>query len=174
MSTCQVAVNQKREVSHPGYSSNEEPQKVFVGPSGGTRIKCPHCETARHIKVSDKFLHKVVRINCFCQHRFPVIFEKRSSYRKGVILLGTCWNYSNEKHHMSVTSLSNTGIGFETTRKPQFKVGDVIRVRFMLDDSRRSWIDEEVAIKRVDGRKVGAEFSRLGEYEKKAIGFYLM
>jgi hypothetical protein len=174
MSTCQAAVKHKREVSHPRCASHEEPQKVYVGPSGGTRIKCPRCETARHIKVSDKFLHKVVRINCFCQHRFPVIFEKRSSYRKEVVLLGIYWNSSNEKHYMTVTSLSNTGIGFETARKSQFKVGDVIRVRFMLDDSRRSWIDEEVAIKRVEGRKVGAEFSRLGEYEKKAIGFYLM
>jgi len=75
---------------------------------------------------------------------------------------------------MAVTSLSNTGIGFETARKPQFKVGDVIRVSLMLDDSRRSWIDEMVEIKRVEGRKVGAEFSGLGEHEKKAIGFYLM
>jgi hypothetical protein len=174
MSTCQVALNQKREMSHPRYSSHEEPQKVYVGPSGGTRIKCPHCETARHIKVSDKFLHKVVGINCFCQHRFPVIFEKRSSYRKEVVLLGIYWNSSNEKHYMTVTSLSNTGIGFETARKSQFKVGDVIRVRFMLDNSRRSRIDEMVEIKRVEGRKVGAQFSRLGEYEKKAIGFYLM
>jgi hypothetical protein len=75
---------------------------------------------------------------------------------------------------MTVSSLSKTGVGFETARQPQFKVGDVIRVRFMLNDSRRSWIDEMVEIKRVEGRKVGAELLRLGEYEKKAIGFYLM
>jgi hypothetical protein len=174
MSTCQVAVKHKREVSQPRYSSHEEPQKVYVGPSGGTRIQCPHCETARHIKVSNKFLHKVVQINCFCQQRFPVIFEKRSSYRRNVNLPGTYWNSSNEKHYMTVTSLSNTGIGFETARISQFKVGDVIRVRFMLDDSRRSWIDEMVEIKRVEDHMIGSEFKDLGEYEKKAIGFYLM
>jgi hypothetical protein len=75
---------------------------------------------------------------------------------------------------MTVTSLSNTGIGFETARISQFKVGDVIRVRFMLDDSRRSWIDEMVEIKRVEDHMIGSEFKDLGEYEKKAIGFYLM
>ncbi len=174
MSTCQVAVNQKREVSHPRYTGHEEPQKVYVGPAGGARIQCPHCETARHIKVSDKFLHKVVQINCFCQQRFPVIFENRSSYRRNVSLPGIYWDYLDEEHYMTVSSLSKTGVGFETARQPQFKVGDVIRVRFMLNDSRRSWIDEMVEIKRVEGRKVGAELLRLGEYEKKAIGFYLM
>jgi hypothetical protein len=75
---------------------------------------------------------------------------------------------------MTVTSLSNTGIGFETTRKPQFKVGDAIRVRFMLNDSRRSWIDEMVEIKRVEGHMIGSEFKNLGAQERKAIGFYLM
>jgi len=174
MSTCQVAVNQKREVSHPGYTGQEEPQRVFVGPSGGTSIKCPHCDTARHIQVSDKFLHKVVWINCFCQQRFPVIFEKRSSYRRNVSFPGTYWTLSEEKHYMTVTSLSNTGIGFHTTRKPQVKVGDVIRVRFMLNDRRRSWIDVMVEIKRVDGQMIGSEFKNLGEHERKAIGFYLM
>jgi hypothetical protein len=47
-------------------------------------------------------------------------------------------------------------------------------VRFMLDDSRRTLIDERVEIKRVDGCIVGAQFSRLGDHEQKAIGFYLM
>lgn len=174
MSTCQVAVNRRREVSQRGNTGQEEPKKIFVGPSGGARILCPHCETARHIKVSDKFLHKVVWINCLCQQRFPVIFEKRSSYRRNVSFPGTYWTLSDEKHYMTVTSLSKTGIGFHTTRKPQFKVGDVIRVRFMLNDSRRSWIDEMVEIKRVDGHMIGSEFKNLGEYERKAIGFYLM
>jgi len=174
MSTCQVAVNQKREVSLPGNTDYKEPQKVFVGPSGGARILCPHCDTARHIKVSDEFLHKVVWINCLCQQRFHVIFEKRSSYRRNVSFPGTYWNLSEEKHYMTVTSISNTGIGFHTTRKPQVKVGDVIRVRFMLNDSRRSWIDGMVEIRRVEGHMIGSEFKNLGEYERKAIGFYLM
>lgn len=174
MSTCQVAVNQKPEVSHPRHTGHEEPHKVFVGPSGGARILCPRCETARHIKVSDKFLHKVVQIRCFCQQRFPVIFEKRSSYRRNVTLPGTYWNLSEVKHHMVVTSLSRTGIGFKSFLNPQFKVGDVIRVRFMLNDSRRSWIDEMVEIKRVEGHMIGSEFKNLGLHERKAIGFYLM
>jgi hypothetical protein len=44
----------------------------------------------------------------------------------------------------------------------------------MLNDSRRSWIDEMVEIKRVEGHMIGSEFKKLGEYERKAIGFYLM
>jgi hypothetical protein len=35
-------------------------------------------------------------------------------------------------------------------------------------------VDEMFEIKRVDGFMTGAEFSRLGEHEQKAVAFYLM
>jgi hypothetical protein len=74
---------------------------------------------------------------------------------------------------MIVKNISSMGIGFETYNPHDLAEGDAVRVRFALDDAKRSEIERDVTVRGVRDRYIGGEFSDPNLYDK-ALGFYLM
>lgn len=75
---------------------------------------------------------------------------------------------------MIVEDLSRTGLRFRTLGTQNIQEGDLITVRFTLDDSRDSVIRLKAITKRIQEGHVGAQFQGLDEHTNKLLGFYLM
>jgi hypothetical protein len=74
---------------------------------------------------------------------------------------------------MTVKNISSTGIGFETYNPHDLAKDDAVRVKFALDDAKRSEIERDVTVRVVRDRYIGGEFSAPDLYDK-TLGFYLM
>jgi hypothetical protein len=74
---------------------------------------------------------------------------------------------------MTVCDLSLTGMKLRVDYEYQFSVGDLLEVRFLLDNPQRSSMHKEVIVKSIKMPYVGTEFT-FSEKEDKALGFYLL
>ncbi|MBW1896891.1 MAG: PilZ domain-containing protein [Deltaproteobacteria bacterium] len=70
-------------------------------------------------------------------------------------------------------NVSRTGIGFAALDPKNLKIDDKIRVKFTLDDRRRSQIQKDAVVRRVIDNYLGCEFDNNIQFDK-ALGFYLM
>ncbi|HID31401.1 MAG TPA: PilZ domain-containing protein [Desulfobacterales bacterium] len=151
-----------------------EAKKIYVtGDDQGT-IVCDSCgkwktaNVARYVS-----LNKPVKIRCSCGASFSVKFEKRKFYRKKVRLHGTCFIGRRREEPISIEDISAGGLGFRMN-KGAVEKGDTLNIEFTLDDKARSTISEDVIVKSVKDRLIGAEFTGLCEHSKKVLGFYLL
>ena len=81
-----------------------------------------------------------------------------------------------ERGTMTVVDLSRTGLGFRTRIKHNIRAQDRIRVRFVLDNDKRSEVSQSAIVRRVSDYFVGAEFldfEVLNDVNRN-LGFYLM
>jgi hypothetical protein len=72
-----------------------------------------------------------------------------------------------------VTSVSVVGVGFELKSAFSLRANDMYQIVFTLDDSSDSTIREEVIIRRVNGKSIGAEFFDQEKYNFE-LDFYIM
>ncbi len=151
-----------------------ETQKSYINDRNEATILCPQCGRTKMVNAAQIKHQTTLKAKCLCGVVFMVTFEKRFFYRKEVDLIG---QYSRETPppeggDINVQDISRTGIGFTTQFKNNLRVDDIVRVKFMLDDSHHSMISKNVVIKRILDRFVGAEFCNqdLG----KVLAFYLM
>ncbi len=158
-----------------------ETEKVYVNLEDTTAvIKCPTCGTAKTRYVG-KFRgsRRSVKVRCQCQSIFRVSFEFRRTFRKGTNLPGfyTQLPEADEWSKMLVTDISITGIGFSSFSAPNLTEGDELKVRFTLDDGRRSQIEKKAVVRWVNDTNVGCQFMRSVGYDERydtALNFYLM
>jgi hypothetical protein len=139
-------------------------------------IVCEHCGNTKEINTSPyEKLKKPLRIKCGCGFRFLIALETRKYYRKPTRLDGEYVKVDAESvaDRIIVRNLSRTGVGFETVGSHALQLGDLLWLRFTLDDRKRTKIRKKVVVKNIQDRFVGAEFCNLGPYES-GIGFYLM
>lgn len=100
--------------------------------------------------------------------------ERRQYYRKNVKLAGSYENpQSGESMDFLLENLSLNGIGFTTLLDHRLKKNDLLRLRFRLDDSRRSEINRLAKVKYINERYVGIQFADQKSYDSD-LGFYLM
>ena len=137
-------------------------------------IVCHSCGKWKQANVA-RYLNqnKPVKIKCSCGAAFSVTFEIRQFYRKEVNLYGTCSMHGMGKEQIFVKDISRGGLGFMIDRGTVEK-GDTLTVEFVLDDNARSTISEDVIVRTVKDRFIGAEFVNLCEHAKKVLGFYLL
>ena len=108
--------------------------------------------------------------------------EIRKFYRKSTHLSGEYIKISNdvskglEKGAMTVEDLSRTGLKFRTKMTHNIRVEDMLRVRFILDDTQRSEVNKSAIVKWVTPYSVGAEFVDFDAFNEanRTLGFYLM
>ena len=153
-----------------------ETQKVYVDTDNNATLLCPHCGTSKTVNVEKlKNRGDPLRIRCTCRETFSVTFEFRKAHRKETNLVGHYCRLpaSEDWHTMTVRNISSTGIGFETYNPHDLGKGDEVRVRFALDDAKRSEIERDVIVRVAKDKYIGGEFSDPGLYDK-ALGFYLM
>jgi len=100
--------------------------------------------------------------------------ERRQYYRKNVQLAGQFENPdTGESGDFLVENLSLNGFGFTSLLGHRLSKNSLIKVRFRLDDSRRTEINRLVRIKYINDRYVGCQFADQKSYDSD-LGFYLM
>ena len=143
---------------------------------GMALITCPSCNITKKISVSQfkEKKHKIVT-KCKCGERFAIQLNFRASYRKEVDLKGMFMVTSPGSSHwceMEVSDLSRTGIGFRNKETVVVNKGDTLKIKFNLDNPKKTLIEKHVTVKIVIDQYLGCEFQDLA-LEEKELGFYL-
>jgi diguanylate cyclase (GGDEF)-like protein len=100
--------------------------------------------------------------------------ERRQYYRKNVQLAGNFENPdTGEAGDFLLENLSLNGIGFTTLLGHRLSRGMLIKVRFRLDDARRTEVTRLGRVKYLSDRYVGCQFADQKSYDSD-LGFYLM
>ena len=153
-----------------------EIQRVYVKDDNTAVVKCPKCRAVKTVNAGKlKKRGKPLVLRCSCRSLFKVFFEFRKSHRKRANLEGyyTILPVSKQWGKMRVDDISLNGIGFTTLNNNNLKKGDEIKVRFNLDDTRRSEIEKRAVVMWVNNKSAGCEFAETDEYDR-LLGFYLM
>jgi hypothetical protein len=156
------------------------PKKAYVTDDNKATFVCDVCQHARiadvaHYKNFGKAL--TVKCKCKCGHQFEVTLEKRAMVRKPVFLAGTYTHITSAgdkiEGRMVVRDLTLKGLQLELKTDHNFQVDDALDVDFRLDDTAESQVLKSIIVRNVRDRKLGAEFSDAGEFDKM-LGVYLM
>jgi diguanylate cyclase (GGDEF)-like protein len=100
--------------------------------------------------------------------------ERRQYYRKNVQLAGQFENpETGETGDFLLENVSLNGVGFTTLLGHRLTRGALIKVRFRLDDSRRTEVTRVTRVKYLSERYVGCQFADQKSYDSD-LGFYLM
>ena len=149
-----------------------------VDQEGFIVLICPSCQKTRRVSVS-KFRNKKHKLTtrCKCDFRFEIQLNFRKIYRKNVHLTGevvvpTEYSTSISKG-INVLDVSKNGLRFQLIGNVILKIGDVVRVKFNLDNKQATTIDKEVIIRFIGENQYGCEFKELGLMEKE-LGFFLL
>jgi c-di-GMP-binding flagellar brake protein YcgR len=171
--------------------------KLFANHEGKASFTCPQCGRSKIFDVSAYIkTDKAVRFKCRCAcgYKDLVLLERRKYYRKNIGLPGVYFLNKKEREKsdlsgidfsyckkgtgkkMEVVNLSRTGLQFRTNGIPEFDLGDVITVEFILDDKNRSLISKKVKIIHINGKDIiGADFFSPDSTDSSSteINFYL-
>ena len=122
---------------------------------------CPECKKSWQKNLSQfaRFETNRFKCKCPCGHSFPVILEKRRHYRKPTHLTGSfIHDRTKRRGIIHVKNISKSGAGFELTSEQFMHVGDILGLKFNLDDAAKSFLYKEVIVKKIAGLFVGVEF----------------
>ena len=149
-----------------------EIMKADLRLSGETTIKCPFCDRHHRTAVPKYLRNRPVRVRCECGKSFPVLFDGRQHRRREVWLPVEYWDPYGEKDLMTVTYISVTGVGFRAARsKPLISIGEIIEIRFMLNDGYGTYISTQVIVRGFNRNRISGEFIGLDENQRKFIRF---
>lgn len=148
-------------------------RKIHVPPGDEARIICERCGFTQRTNIESFDLDKHYKVICHCGHEFRILIEQRAAHRVETHLDGIYSKVGNDyvSGTMTVENLSFFGIGFTTERRDDIHVGDVIRIKFRLDDAPQSTIVKEVLVKWVDNTSVGGEFGDFNTYEQQLTAY---
>lgn len=141
-------------------------------------ITCPNCNNTKVVDVT-KYRHAQsptkARCGCGCIFDIPGLnVESRKFFRKKTNLTGSYVQTETDgKGFITVKDLSFSGLGFEVEKYHDIEVDDVLGVRFILNDKRKTEIRRTVVVKNVRGRFIGAEFCDSQIFDMD-LGYYLM
>ena len=172
---------------------------VYVGSDNKVALNCPGCHKSKVVDVS-RFLGRKGAVNlryrfhcdkCDCGHKDcneclhdecshgyidSVRLERRIHVRKDTKLSGTLTLEREDSLPVQVLDLSRTGARIRIPTKVAIKLGDNVKLDFLLDDKQRTLVVKDGTIVRETGRIYALNFEQAESYSTadKAIGFYLM
>jgi hypothetical protein len=160
-----------------------EQQTVFPRDDGLALITCPQCGRQDTVPLEqfDK-LGNAIAVDCSCRQKFTAVLEKRRAYRKQVHLSGyfTLGEDSGDTPlkesfwgQMVVVDLSKNGLRFTTEKADLLRRGEILTVRFNLDNSNQSPINKTARIISINGYAVGCQFEGDDSYDI-TLGFYFI
>ncbi len=151
--------------------------KGVISEDNNISFNCPQCNT--HIKVPlARIGHRYhCKVKCACGYVFVAEIEFRERLRKQVDLNGA---YELARRQTSgremlpgncrIIDLSRTGIGFLTSLDHPLQPGDPIQLRFQLDNTAKTEINQECEVVHVKDNFVGCRLNS----ENASLGFYLL
>jgi hypothetical protein len=88
-------------------------------------------------------------------------------YRKNVLFAGECFvQEKDEKRDILIKDISTTGINFTTVRPHNFSIGDIVELKFTLDNPMRTRVQEPFKIIRTTDRNVVAQYINQSRMQK--------
>lgn len=157
-----------------------ETTRVYLDENRQGVVTCVHCDVKCAINMAnytDQHIgEKSATVTCCaCNKNFHIKFDFRRYHRINVNIPGKVFYAYTGKEidDITITSLSVGGVGFIINNNLDIKTGDIYEVKFHLDDESSSIICEEIVIKRVDGRCIGAEFYHSHRYNHE-LDFYIV
>lgn len=145
-------------------------EKVLINSQNKGTIECPQCNKAWEkdfSKIKDFKKVSGAKCKCPCGHTFPIVLDRRRDFRKVSKLTGS---YVHDKTKarglINITNISKSGIALELNTKQSLPKGDILLLKFNLDDSRKSYMCKEAVIKKTDGSRVGLEFRNNDQLEE--------
>jgi len=144
-------------------------------------IACPRCDRHKDVniatyKTSHIEAHKSLKTQCACGHAFEVTVNTREFPRKRATLTGAYIKFHSQQSEaygfFIIEDISMAGLKFRTRAPHYLKVGEVIKVNFILNDDAGSEIWAALLIKRIQGFSIGGTFSDLHDTENR-LAHYL-
>jgi hypothetical protein len=162
-----------------GMVPRTEAIRIYLNEDRQGGVTCVHCGVTRTINMSnytdDCVGKRSLKVKCsLCNKIFHIKFDLRKYPRLDVNFPGKlCYGHAEKAiDDITIISLSFGGVCFVINNDVKIKDGDIYLIKFQLDDEDRSGICEDIRIKRVDGRLVGAEFYPSHKYNH-ALDFYI-
>jgi uncharacterized Fe-S cluster-containing radical SAM superfamily enzyme len=136
--------------------------KLYVNVEDQASITCPRCNAVKVANVKKyKGSRKPLTVKCHCGWLFHAILETRKYYRKAVKLTGAFARAGSQNYGpMLVENLSMSGIGCRTRMQHPIRVGDILHVRFVLDNRARTEIARDIVVRIVITQVADAFFWR--------------
>lgn len=159
-------------------------QSVFMRDDGLVLLTCPGCGALESVS-SREFdrLGNTIKVGCPCGKEFHAVLEKRRYYRKAVHLegyfslggeLGPIGASGKIWGPMVVKDLSKAGLRFESKQADLVHPGDLLMVRFNLDNSNQALIHKPArVISNSKKHGVGCRFEGADSFDI-TLGFYFM
>ena len=158
-------------------------QPVFPRDDGLVLLTCPRCSLQESVS-NNQFeeLGNALSVTCSCGKNFTAVREKRRAFRKSVHLAGhfslkedlssaigdgSIWGI------MVVRDLSKAGLRFSSSKSELVHPGDLLMVRFHLDNSNKALIHKPARVISVTGEEVGCRFEG-DDSSDITLGFYFI
>lgn len=158
-------------------------QPVFQRGDGLILLTCPYCGIQDSVSVEQfDMLGNAIRVTCRCRKQFTAVLEKRRFFRKTVHLEGyfalsgevePVETSNNTWGPMVVKDLSKTGLQFSSRKAKLVQPGDLLMVRFNLDNMNEALIHKPARVVSVTGYEVGCQFEGADSYDI-TLGFYFI
>lgn len=137
--------------------------RVNPNARGRARLTCPICQQLIRVNVSAlSELHCPVTVDCNCGHRFSVLVDATKLLRKPTRLMGRYAKFqklgSAEAGFIDVEELSIAGITFRTRTPHNIRIGDILSIRFAVDEAAKAEISKSMIVRQVQDDTVGGEF----------------
>lgn len=150
---------------------------IMVNVSGKETINlmCTKCGNSREIPVAMFSANdNRYRIKCRCGNSYTIALERRGFNRKNTDLRGiyVADNFAREEI-VDIINLSTTGLCLVRRDNRDLTEGQIINIRFMLENAERDEIKCKATIRQIKDEKVGVEFLDLSPGMKRILGFYL-
>lgn len=176
-------VKPRMKFSSDKQKGSQDRHPVFADGGGNFLMTCPQCGfqdtvSARLFEITGS----AVRVQCPCGHRFRIIRELRTIFRKRVRLEGyfaqslPTGDQLAPGHvwgPMVVQDLSRSGLKFKGRNAGRLRPGDHLQVRFNLDNANQTLIRKTVIVKSVQGDAAGCQFHGSDAHDT-ALGFYFL
>ena len=136
-------------------------EKVFVDENNRSTIICRKCGLNKNMDVTKfKDTHRRIKAKCKCGEIFQFILEFRQSHRKNLRLAGEyIVRGKKERGDMLIDEISASGIRFASLNPHNISKDDLVELKFVLNNSWRTEVQELVKIIWIDNRNVGARYT---------------
>lgn len=168
----------------PGNDTDSDTSiPVFATDDGVCMVTCTQCKRQEPLSISIfEELGWVLRIVCPCKHTFTINREMRHAYRKAVQFDGLFAKEIDDTNKLAVTkgwsaievtNISKRGLNFTTPNARMLNVGELVQVKFNLDNSSKTLIEKSAEIKSIRTNNVGCQFQGSGKQDV-SLGFYFI
>ncbi len=138
-------------------------EKIFLDENGKAIFKCPKCRKSwtKDLSAYSKSNKRIqLKCKCPCGHIFPVIQERRKDFRRTVKVTGAYFhNQRAIRGLITIKNISKSGLGLVLSTKQTFIKGDKLQLKFNLDNFKKTFIDKEAIVSKVEDNYLVLKFT---------------